>query len=694
MSIVAVRKSSYEYIIPAALALVISLVLIRFISVFTTEYILKVLDSQMIPPESYRYYFDLDGDGHSEIFSIYYNAAGNLAISVSNMDQSTINQFNLPGRLTTLGPIVDLHDINSDGILDIFICTIKNDSLYLGIIDDLYGHPTTTKEYFLDRVNQYNGNGDYLFVAGETTDLNRDGNPEYVMAINGGYSLQPRRVYAIDYYNDHVSRSPVSGATVVSLDCFDLDGDGTDEILLNTVAPENFKQHIPFRDSITWLMILDEDLTFYRPPIAFNEPPASLSMEPFIHEGIPYIMVYHRYRKEEDYNADLTIYSNQLVPVKKRLFKGHLQSRYYLWRIPDSLGIDDLKLMSNGAIFSVDFDLRITDSIMNRVPFGYNDEVLLDLDADGTKEVVFTGNFTVNVFRADLRESAQADIVWSVRNPRTLISVIEQGDNYPVLFVQAETDEYYLSYRINEWFRYRVIVYPGLFLILFGLFFLWGMIQNRIVSVRFEKDRLIRQLQLQSIRNQMDPHFTYNALNAVGSLIYKGEKDQAYQYLKGLSDLLRMVTGDADEVTWSLSAELEFVHKYLSIEKLRFREKFSYEVNVEEKLGGVMVPKMSVLSFVENAIKHGLRHKEYNRRLSITAEGVKSGIKIEIRDNGIGRTAAAKYQTESTGNGIEMMKQYFRQFSEVTGKRAQFEIRDQFEYDLKPAGTLVKIYIS
>ncbi|MCK5137780.1 MAG: histidine kinase [Bacteroidales bacterium] len=95
-------------------------------------------------------------------------------------------------------------------------------------------------------------------------------------------------------------------------------------------------------------------------------------------------------------------------------------------------------------------------------------------------------------------------------------------------------------------------------------------------------NRLISNLQLQSIKNQLDPHFTYNALNAVGSLIYKEEKDLAYQYLKGLADLLRMVSADASEVTWSFSDELEFV------------------------------PKMSILTFVENSlkppgIKHGLK---------------------------------------------------------------------------------------
>ncbi|MCK5137779.1 MAG: hypothetical protein KAR19_18480 [Bacteroidales bacterium] len=126
----------------------------------------------------------------------------------------------------TLGEVLDLHDINSDGIKDIFVCSKKNDSLFLTIIDDLYGRPTNTREYFIERINTYNDNGDYLFSPGTITDLTRDGSPEYVFGINGGHSLQPRCAYAVDYRNDSVYRSPLSGAAVVGLDFFDLDKDG------------------------------------------------------------------------------------------------------------------------------------------------------------------------------------------------------------------------------------------------------------------------------------------------------------------------------------------------------------------------------------------------------------------------------------------------------------------------------------
>lgn len=647
-----------------------------------------------MPPEEYRTFYDLNGDGVSESIIIYYNTAGNLAVSVASINLATINQFNLPGRLLSIGTTIDYYDIDSNGVVDLFLCTEKRDSLFLTIIDDLYGHPTTTREFFLDPINQLNDKGDYLFVSGGISDLNGDGSPEYVMAINGGYSLQPRRVYAIDYRNNEVIKSPISGAAVVSLDLFDLDSDGRDEILLNTVAPENFKSTIPFRDSLTWFMVLNEDLQFYKAPVPMSGPPSWISVEPFVYEGTPLLMTYHRYREGDDYDARMAIYDSSLQILNTRVFHGHSQTGHHMYRAPGKFGISDLKFLHGRSVETFDFELKQIDSVFNEAHFGYGVEKVLDVDGDGEKEFVFVALDKVHVFRSDFSESASMEVSIESRNPRILISLIENGDAYPIIHFQLDEKHMSFIYRKNGWFKYRSLVYSGIFILLFGLFYLWIILQSRMVAKRFEKDRLISQLQLQSIKSQLDPHFTYNALNAVGSLIYKGERDLAYQYLRGLTDLLRMVSADSSQVTWSVLEELEFVNRYLEIEKLRFKEKFIYKVRVkEDRLNAYEVPKMSVLTFVENAIKHGLRHKDYDRKLDVEVLAIKNGMKITIKDNGIGRAASAKYRDESAGRGIKMMKKYFKQFNETTGKKARFEVRDLFEYDLKASGTLIEITI-
>lgn len=681
--------------IPAGLAMVITVVLGFSIPLLSTRYQLKLVDSELVAPDYYRYYHDLDGDGSSEIIDIFYNSSGNLSVKFLNIEEGTINQFNLPGTLLKIGRTLDLHDINGDGLCDIFICTQKGDSLYLSVIDDIYSHPTTFRKYALDPINRYNDYGDYRFIPGGIRDLNGDGNAEYVMAVNGGHALQPRRVYALDYMNDCLLRSPVSGAAIHSLDFFDLDGDGLDEVMMNTTATNNFSEHFPYMDTTTYLMVLDGDLSFYKPPRAVSQYLSWSEVQPFTHKGERFLLSYVRSTDSEHIHSILTIYNDSLRSLRTRDIHMMPREKFSFWSKPDSLGLEYLQILGKGKIYTMDFKLQFTDSVKSSMPVSgfYNPERFFNLDGTGGDEYVYIGENKIFVVREDLKHTAGLDLLWNERSPRTLVSSIQTGSGKPLLLVQLEREAFYLAYDRNAWFKFRYLVFPAVFLILFGLFYLLGSLQSHLIKRRYEKDKLISQLQLQAIKNQLDPHFTYNALNAVGSLIYKGEKELAYQYLKGLTDLLRLVSADASDVTWTLTDEISFVRKFLEIEKLRFSDRFEYSLEIEEALGALRVPKLSVLTFVENGIKHGLRHKKSNRELKVTAGVFEGGMRIAIADNGIGREAAAKNREEKAGNGIEMMKKYFKQFNTARGQRASFKMIDLYNEKNEPAGTLVEIYI-
>lgn len=687
-------KSSYEYIIPAVLALVLSLVLAFSVPIFSTRYHLGIEETELLPPGSFKCFEDLDQDGISEIVELFYNQTGNLSVRIRYLNESTINQFNLPGKLPSDGKLLYLNDINEDGLLDIFICTEKNDSIYLNIIDDVYARPTISKSFALDPINQYNDNGDHKFIPGGCSDINGDGSLEFVMAINGGYSLQPRRVYAIDYRKQSVLRSPLSGAAIYGLDLFDLDNDGSDEVILSTTATANFKSSFPYMDTTTYLMVLDDQLNFFKTPVPLTQPLSWSSVDAFVYQGKRYLLTMARYDGRQRSHTDLAIFDDSLNRIKHRSIKERHIEKASIWREGDGRGLENLWLAYREYRYALDFNLEFTDSIrVNMKLPGYNIfSRSLDLDANGKMEYVVPSENEIAVYR-DTDQRTSIDIQGNILNPRILISALIDGEEDPVLVAQMDRELMYLSYSLNKWFRFRFILHPMIFLLLFGVFYLLGSLQNKIIRRRFEKDRLISQLQLQAIKNQLDPHFTYNALNAVGSLIYKGEKDLAYRYLKGLTDLLRLVSGDTSDVTWTLKDEFSFVSKFLEIEKLRFREKFTYNMLVEEELEGMKLPKLSVLTFVENAIKHGLRQKRSERRLDLSAASFEDGLRIRIADNGIGREAAAKHRDGEPGNGIEMMERYFKQFNEATGLKAHFKISDIFKKNNQPAGTLVEIFI-
>ncbi len=96
-------RSGYEYIIPAVLALVIAIRLIHFVPALSNHYLLKVERTGEIQQDYFRNYHDLNGDGTSEIVELFYNKSEYLAVMFRYLSDATINQFNLPGRLTEGG---------------------------------------------------------------------------------------------------------------------------------------------------------------------------------------------------------------------------------------------------------------------------------------------------------------------------------------------------------------------------------------------------------------------------------------------------------------------------------------------------------------------------------------------------------------------------------------------------------------
>ena len=94
-----------------------------------------------------------------------------------------------------------------------------------------------------------------------------------------------------------------------------------------------------------------------------------------------------------------------------------------------------------------------------------------------------------------------------------------------------------------------------------------------------------------------------------------------------------------------------------------------------------------------NLLLNAIDSIEKGGNITISTFLDKDNILVKIRDNGIGRAAAEKYRDNHSGQGILMMKQYFRQFNEATGRKAHFRVKDLFENDVKPSGTVVEITI-
>jgi hypothetical protein len=178
--------------------------------------------------------------------------------------------------------------------------------------------------------------------------------------------------------------------------------------------------------------------------------------------------------------------------------------------------------------------------------------------------------------------------------------------------------------------------------------------------LELETSKRIKALEIQILYAQMNPHFVFNCLSAIQHLFLKGDHHTANSKLTSFSRLLRLSIDHVKNDYVSLADELNFLKHYIELEKLQFNEPFEFELinSCETNSEDIKIPSMILQPYIENAINHGLKNKEGDRKLSIIITEEISHLLLKIEDNGIGRlkSEAIKsklaYRHESKGLGL------------------------------------------
>jgi LytS/YehU family sensor histidine kinase len=205
---------------------------------------------------------------------------------------------------------------------------------------------------------------------------------------------------------------------------------------------------------------------------------------------------------------------------------------------------------------------------------------------------------------------------------------------------------------------------------------------------------------LQALRAQMNPHFIFNCLNAIQDFILMEEPEQAQHYLSSFSKLIRKTLDNSARTNISLTEEIDFLHIYLELERMRFVGRFTWNITVQPELKDreVEIPSMLVQPFVENAIRHGKlggleRQGELNIEFSIKDEE----LVCVIDDNGIGINQSIKMKTRLPGehelHAMEITNNRMRTLGEVHGNRVRYTLIDKTELTPAANGTRAEIFI-
>ena len=171
----------------------------------------------------------------------------------------------------------------------------------------------------------------------------------------------------------------------------------------------------------------------------------------------------------------------------------------------------------------------------------------------------------------------------------------------------------------------------------------------------------LAQAQLAALKMQIHPHFLFNTLNSIASLLHK-DVEAADRMIARLSDFLRMTLKNSGESKVSLEQELAFIKNYLEIEEIRFRDRLDIEMEIAPETLNAQVPNLILQPLIENAMRHGIAPQIAGGKLRIQTKLEEGRLLIKIEDNGPGLNGSKKTNSDDGGVGLTNTRARLEQF--------------------------------
>lgn len=172
------------------------------------------------------------------------------------------------------------------------------------------------------------------------------------------------------------------------------------------------------------------------------------------------------------------------------------------------------------------------------------------------------------------------------------------------------------------------------------------------IKEKSELDRLLKELELKHLQNQVNPHFLFNTLNTVSRMAYLEDASETSRLIDSISSLLRYSLGDLEKAV-SLKNEVKVVQDYFFIQNVRFSDRITFSSQVDESCLDLNIPRLTLQPLVENAFIHGVEENESGGEISLTVKKRENKIIVEIADNGAGMTKEQVHKIMSPMNGEE-----------------------------------------
>lgn len=217
------------------------------------------------------------------------------------------------------------------------------------------------------------------------------------------------------------------------------------------------------------------------------------------------------------------------------------------------------------------------------------------------------------------------------------------------------------------------------------------------VAQQARNQQQLAELEMNALRAQINPHFIFNALNAIQFYYSQNDEITANHYMTSFAHFIRLTLTYSQAHWLPLSEEVAMLRTYSELEQIRYQQLFTVTFDIEPGLiaDRVAIPAMMIQPYVENAINHGLRYlKNRKGRLTVSFSIKDNTLCCIVDDNGIGRKQAATYkQAQHTSMGMKITHQRIEAINRMYGITVRMEITDNPDTPEGPGGTRVSLYI-
>ncbi len=637
------------------------------------------------------WFLDLENHGRNERFTFTNERTeGHAIFMVYNHNKQFTEQYNFeyPKARVRLETEPYIADFNKDSIKEVVVFTQNTDSLFLNIYD-YKAEKCLIESRFISTIGGFNKHSDYHIKTVGHYDVNQDSIPEFYFSVSAGFALYPRRVFRYDLANDSLIASINTGAGILGGKI--LQHNDSLMIAIGSNAYDNIPEDYPYpyHDTATWFFCFDKDLNLKFPPKMYGIHPSGIEF-PIERNGNIYYLLGSNNPSNEN-----------------KLYKMNWQGRitdslvcdFYIAKSFTTLNLrnkEDFYFYNEGLNKYLYFDIekfKVNKSSVLNIKEGniifYNE----DLNNNGSKEILtidrLSRNFTI--YNNRLKKQVEIENELIIRTVSSNFyehlgygELILNGDEQAKIYRYYKNPGYYFKYPF--WFAIYLITVLFVSTILF--------FQNKRIQNKQKMEGQLADLQLQNLRNQLDPHFTFNVLNSVGNAIYRQDKEEAYNLFQRFTRMIRSSLMVSDKVFRSLKEEIQFTSDYLEFQKLRFENRFNYTIDVENgiQVKDIKIPKMLLQGFAENAVKHAFYGLKQTGQISIKVQKKGQSFSVIIEDNGIGINQSKKLKvTSGTQKGLGILQEQVQQINRLYQTNFCIKIMDKSESNSGLKGTVVSI---